>query len=127
MIGRKEGLDMLNRGGHTVKAGTYWNMVNGSRIDLADEGPLPGGHDTLYVKAPSIAVLAAGPALGLLFAVFLPFIGIAMAATLMVRKVGDGVREAAAASVTFGWKPIEAYLSGRKRKRQARDKEQKRS
>ena len=118
---------MLNRGGHTVKAGTYWNMVNGSRIDLAEEGILPGGHDTLYVKAPSIAVLAAGPVLGLLFAVFLPFIGIAMAATLIVKKVGEGVRDAAAASVTFGWKPIEAYLAGRKRKKEARKREEKKS
>ncbi len=115
---------MLNRGGHTGTTGTYWNMVNGSRIDLAEEGILPGGHDTLYVKAPSIAVLAAGPVLGLLFAVFLPFIGIAMAATLIVRRVGEGVRDAAAASVTLGWKPIEAYLAGRKRKKGARNEQE---
>jgi len=113
---------MLNKGGHTVKAGTYWNMENGSRIDLAEEGILPGGQDAMYVKAPSMAVLAAGPVLGLLFAVFLPFIGIVMAATLLVKKVGEGVRDAAVASMTFGWKPIEAYLAGRKRKKEARGK-----
>jgi hypothetical protein len=115
---------MLTKGGHTVKAGTYWNMVNGSRTDLAEEGTLPGGQDTLYVKAPSIAVLAAGPVLGLLFAVFLPFIGIAMAATLLIKKLGEGLRDAAVASATFGWKPIEAYLAGRKRKKESREKKE---
>jgi hypothetical protein len=112
---------MFTKGGHKVKAGTYWNMVNGSRTDLAEEGILPGGHDTLYVKAPSITVLAAGPVLGLLFAVFLPFIGIAMAAVLLIRKLGEGLRNAAIASVAFGWKPIEAYLAGRKQKKDARE------
>ncbi len=111
---------MFTKGGHNVKAGTYWNLVNGSRTDLAEEGVLPGGHETMYVKAPSIAVLAAGPVLGLLFAVFLPFIGIAMAAALLIRKVGAGLRDAAVASLTFGWKPIEAYLAGRKHRKEAR-------
>src|SRR5512147_1948163 len=113
---------MLTKGGHKVKAGTYWNMVNGSRTDLAEEGVLPGGNDALYVKAPSIAVLAAGPVLGLLFAVFLPFIAIAMAAVLLTKKLGEGIRDAAVASTTFGWKPIEAYLAGRKRKNEDRKK-----
>ncbi len=113
---------MFTRGGHNAKAGTYWNVMNGSRIDLAEEGMLPGGEKTMYLKAPGIAVLAAGPVLGLLFAVFLPFIGIAMAAMFIIKKVGKGVREAAVASATFGWKPIEAYLTGRKRKKEVGEK-----
>ncbi len=113
---------MFTRGGHNVKAGTYWNVTNGSRTDLAREDMLPGGPETMYLKAPGLAVLAAGPVLGLLFAVFLPFIGIAMAALLIIKKVGAGVRDAAVASVAFGWKPIEAYLAGRKRKQETREK-----
>ena len=113
---------MLNKGGHTVAAGTYWNMANGSRIDMQVEGVLPGGEDTRYIKAPAAVMLMAAPLLGLIFAVFLPFIGIAMAVQLAARKVGGGLKEAAAASTSFAWRPIEAYLTGRKGKKAAREK-----
>ena len=115
---------MLTRGGHKVQAGTYWNMTDGSRTDMAVEGMLPGGLETMYLRAPGIAVLAAGPVLGLLFAVFLPFIGIAMAISLAVKKIAAGLASAAAGSVSFGWRPIEAYLAGRKRKKEARGKKE---
>ncbi len=111
---------MMKKGGHKAGKGTYWNMANGSRIDLAGEGVLPGGSETRYIKAPVIVMLAAAPVLGLVFAIFLPFIGIAMAATLAVRKVGAGLKEAAAASTSFAWRPIEAYLTGRKNRKAAR-------
>ena len=113
---------MFTKGGQTAAAGTYWNMADGSRIDLTGEGILPGGQQDRYIKAPSAAVLAAGPVLGLVFAVFLPFIGIAMAAMLLVRKVGEGLTEATAASVSFAWRPVEAYLTGRKKKAAGREK-----
>ena len=113
---------MFTKGGHKATAGTYWNMANGSRIDMVENGVLPGGDDTRYVKAPSAVVLLAGPVLGLIFAVFLPFIGIAMAAMLLIRKIGEGVRDAAVASATFGWKPVEAYLAGRKHKKEIGEK-----
>jgi len=115
---------MFTKGGQNAAAGTYWNMADGSRIDLAEDGTLPGGQDTMYIKAPSAAVLAAGPVLGLVFAVFLPFIGIAMAAMLVVRKVGEGLINAAAASMSFAWRPVEAYLTGRKKKAAGREKKE---
>ena len=43
---------MLNKGGHTVKAGTYWNLANGSRVQMEQEGALPGDGQTRYIKAP---------------------------------------------------------------------------
>ena len=113
---------MLNKGGHTVAAGTYWNMADGSRVDMEQEGVLPGNRNEMYLKAPVAAAIAAGPVIGLIFAVFLPFIGIAMTLGLIGRKLGEGVASAAAGSVSFGWRPIEAYLAGRKRKNEARVK-----
>ena len=113
---------MVQRGGHTAAAGTYWNLANGSRIDMQSEGVLPGGQGAKYIKAPAVVMLAAAPLLGLLFAVFLPFIGIAMALQLAAKKVGSGLKEAAAASTSFAWRPIEAYLMGRRRKQAAREK-----
>jgi hypothetical protein len=107
---------MLNKGGNTVAAGTYWNMANGSRIDMHVEGILPGDGNTRYIKAPVAVMIMAAPVLGLLFAVFLPFIGIAMAVQVVARKAGNGLKDAAAASTSFAWRPVEAYLTGRKKK-----------
>lgn len=106
---------MLTKGGQKAAAGTYWNLMNGERVDLAAEEMLPGARSTLYFKAPAALALAAGPVLGLIFAVFLPFIGIAMAMMLLVGKLIEGMTKATAGLVTFGWRPIEAYLAGRKR------------
>jgi hypothetical protein len=113
---------MMTTGGHKAKAGTYWNMMTGERVDMEQEGVLPGGKDDRYVKAPAALAVAAGPLLGLVFAVFLPFIGIAMSISLAVRKLGEGLANAAAGSTSFGWRPIEAYLAGRKKKKAAREK-----
>jgi hypothetical protein len=41
---------------------------------------------------------------------------------LVGRKLAEGVVSAAAGSVSFGWRPIEAYLAGRKRKNEVREK-----
>ena len=109
-------------GGQNAKAGTYWNMMTGERVDLPQGGVLPGGRNDRYIKAPALLAVAAGPLLGLVFAVFLPFIGIAMTIGLVTRKVADGLASAAAGSISFGWRPIEAYLTGRKRKKAAREK-----
>ncbi len=123
-ITEKEGPDMLTKGGDKVKAGTYWNMMNGERVDMELQGVLPGSSAAIYIKAPSAAMLAAGPVLGLLFAVFLPFIGIAMTVSLICRKAAEGVTNAAAGSFSFGWRPIESYLAGRKRKKEEREKKE---
>jgi hypothetical protein len=121
----KEGMNMLNKGGHTVKAGTYWNLANGNRVQMEQEGVLPGSGTTRYIKAPVAVMLMAAPVIGLVFAVFLPFIGIAMTVTLVGKKLANTVTEAAAGSMSFGWRPIEAYLAGRKTKKAERAKKDK--
>jgi hypothetical protein len=68
------------------------------------------------------AVLLVGPVMGLLYAVFLPFIGIAMTLKLIGKKLTTGLVHAAVKSATFGWRPIEAYLIGRKKKKESRVK-----
>jgi len=118
-------MNMLNKGGHTVKAGTYWNMANGNRVQMEQEGVLPGSGTTRYIKAPVAVMLMAAPVIGLLFAVFFPFIGIAMTLSLIGKKLANTVTEAAAGSMSFGWRPIEAYLAGKKRRNEARAKKDK--
>ncbi len=106
---------MLTKGGHKAAAGTYWNLMNGTRVEMKEEGILPGSEKAIYVKAHIALVLAAGPVLGLLFAVFLPFIGIVMTLMLIGGKLVDGVANALASTAPFGWRPVEAYLTGKKK------------
>ena len=94
--------------------GTYWNLSNGERIDITEQGTLPGGRDRSFYRMPAAAVLVAAPVLGLLYAAFLPFIGIAMLAKLVAQKIGGGVLETVPGSASFGWRPSESYLAGRR-------------
>ncbi|NTW64814.1 MAG: hypothetical protein HGB21_00670 [Nitrospirae bacterium] len=116
---------MLTSGGQTVQAGTYWNLSNGSRVQMEQDGVLPGSGTTRYIKAPVPVMLMAAPVIGLVFAVFLPLIGIVMTLSLVGKKVVEGVESAAAGSMAFGWRPIQAYLVGRKAKKAAREKKEK--
>ena len=110
---------MVRKGGHKTEKGTYWNIRSGERVVLEQEGMLPG--EGTYIKAPTAVVLLAGPVLGLLYAIFLPFIAIAMTVTVVARKAA----EAGAHAASFGWRPVEAYLAGRKKGRTAKKDQQK--
>ena len=105
---------LRHNGGETVGKGTYWSLSNGERVDIAEEGTLPGSRDRSFYRMPAAAVLVAAPVLGLLYAAFLPFIGIAMPVKLVAQKIGGGVMETVHGSASFGWRPSESYLSGRK-------------
>jgi hypothetical protein len=111
---------LKHTGGDRVGKGTYWNLRNGERVDITDEGTLPGNGRTTWYRMPAAAVIVAAPALGLLYAAFLPFIGIAMLVKLVGEKIGGGVMESVQSSASFGFRPSESYLSGRK-KREKKD------
>ncbi|MDH4230794.1 MAG: hypothetical protein OEW04_02065, partial [Nitrospirota bacterium] len=72
---------------------------------------------TTYYRMPAAAVIVAAPALGLLYAAFLPFIGIAMVVKLVGQKIGGGVMESMQSSATFTFRPSESYLAGRKKEK----------
>jgi hypothetical protein len=107
---------LKHNGGERVGKGTYWNLGNGERVDIQEEGVLPGNEKKTYYRMPAAAVIVAAPVLGLMYAMFLPFIGIAMAVKLVGQKIGGGVMETVQGSASFGWRPSESYLSGRKKK-----------
>jgi hypothetical protein len=102
-------------GGNKVGTGTYWNFRNGERVDISTEGVLPGSANTVYFRMPAIGILLLGPILGLIYAAFLPFIGIAMLLKLLVQKIGGTFFESVRTSGSFGWRPSESYLAGKKR------------
>ncbi|MDA8079321.1 MAG: hypothetical protein M0Z79_10340 [Nitrospiraceae bacterium] len=98
-----------------VGKGTYWNFSTGERVDISSEGVLPGNTGTTYYKLPAAGIVVLGPILGLLYAAFLPFIGIAMLLKLVLRKIASAVMAPAQRSASFGWRPSESYLAGKKK------------
>ena len=106
---------LKHNGGDRVGKGTYWNLTNGERIDITDEGVMPGEGKKAYYRMPAAAIIVAGPVLGLMYALFLPFIGIAMVVKIVAQKAGSGVMEMVHGSASFGWRPSESYLTGKKK------------
>ena len=115
---------LKHSGGQKVSKGTYWNLSSGQRITVMGEDVLPGDGSTLYLKIPSTGILILAPIIGLVYAVFLPFIGIAMMVKLIGQKVFGGAVKTASTSASFGWRPNEAYLAGKKneKKEEGKDK-----
>jgi hypothetical protein len=102
-------------GGQKVQKGTYWNFTTGRRIQVTGEEELPGNDKTTYYKLSPLGILVAGPILGLFYAAFLPFIGIAMVVKLLAQKSFGGAFNALGRGISFGWRPGEAYLDGKKK------------
>jgi hypothetical protein len=105
------------RGGQKVGKGTYWDLSGGRRIDVATEEVLPGDDKSVFSRFPAGVMLLLGPILGLLYVIFLPFMAIAMMITLIGRKVLMGTFHIVRNLVSFGWRPTEAYLAGKKKER----------
>jgi hypothetical protein len=103
------------KGGQRVGKGTYWDLANGRRIDVLREAVLAGGTAT-YVRMSSGVMLFSGPAIGLLYTILMPFIGIASVAILAGREILGSVFHVAEKSISFGWHPSNVYLSGKKKK-----------
>ena len=90
-----------------MKAGAYFNANALSFKVVDDEETLPGAATDEYVALPMVAMLVVGPALGLAYAIFLPFIGLAMAAAALLEKPA-----VAMARVTRpAWQPALSFLT----------------
>lgn len=67
------------KGGDTVPGGFYFNRAEWTMRVAPREGELlPGGENEIYYAFPTLMLLIAAPLLGLAFAMFLPFIGLAL-------------------------------------------------
>jgi hypothetical protein len=66
-------------GGDTVNAGFYWNRgAWAAEVVPAEGGILPGTAATAFLRIPWPLLLVIAPAMGGAFAMFLPFLGLAM-------------------------------------------------
>ena len=102
------------RGTEKVEPGLYFNPRQWSFKSVDDEGPLPGSKDETYRRVPMLALLVAGPFLGLAYVIFLPFIGFAMVAWLLgvkATQVSAGAARGAARVLRPGWEPSMAFFS----------------
>ncbi len=106
---------IIHKGGRSVPKGNYWNISNGERVRFTEEGVLPGDIRTTYVRSHPLLILMVAPFLGLAYAAFLPFIGMAMLVTTVARKIGAMMTESMTKSATFSWQPSEAYLAYKKK------------
>ncbi len=107
---------LTHAGGQKVGSGTYWEIKSGLRIDMDQEGVLPGEQSAKYLKASSGMILLAGPILGLVYIIALPIIGVVTALSLLLQKTLSSVFSLGRNIVSFGWRPSESYLAGKKRK-----------
>jgi hypothetical protein len=115
---------LKHNAGTRVGKGAYWNFSTGDRIDISTEGVLPGGRNDVYYRLPASGIVALGPVLGLLYAAFLPFIGIAMLVKLILQKVASAVMAPTQRAASFGWRPSESYLAGKKKGSEAAKKDE---
>ena len=104
------------QGGDKVNAGFYLNLDSWQVTTLSGEGgTLPGSKDTQFLRVPLPVLLAAAPMMGAAFAMFLPFIGLALVADYAVKKTWAAGREALNASATAlgpQTRTGEAYFTG---------------
>lgn len=109
-----------HKGGTLVGRGTYWNLYTGEREAMKCEGTLPGDAQTKYLKAPGIVVVLMGPVIGLFYVLLLPFIGLAMILMLVTSQLSSLLFEVFGKTAAFGWRPVEAYLMSRRKKKARR-------
>lgn len=79
---------LKHKSGDTVKAGFYWNAKEWAATIVPPEGgALPGEPGLTYLRMPLPALLVLAPAMGAIFAIFLPFIGLAMLAGFLTGRL----------------------------------------
>lgn len=103
------------KGGQRAGKGTYWDLRNGRRFDIADEAALPGDDAITYFRMPVWIMLLSGPFIGLAFVVLLPFIGIVTVAAFGGRRLLEATANLVGKTFSFGWRPKNAYLAGKKK------------
>ncbi|MGC3997550.1 MAG: hypothetical protein QM767_08670 [Anaeromyxobacter sp.] len=109
---------MANRfqSGAAVNSGYYLNAARWAIQPVARDGErLPEGKGD-WMKIPTLLALVLTPVLGLTFLMFLPFIGFALLLAHVASPVLKLFRRSAtelAGTMSPGWQPGEAHLTGK--------------
>jgi hypothetical protein len=89
-----------------------------------------GKEDRAYIESTgglrhvlkSVGRIAAAPFIGLAYIVMLPIGFIIALVAAVVNLAVRGAARVAGTNATFTWRPVEAYLAGRKRKKEKKEK-----
>jgi hypothetical protein len=104
------------QGGERAKAGFYLNVNSWEVTTLSGQGGvLPGAPNAQFMRVPTIGLLFFAPLMGAAYAMFLPFIGIALVAQYATKKAVAAVRgttESVVETMSPAWRPGEAYFTG---------------
>ena len=100
-------------GGDSVGAGMYWNLKSMNVVGLRAEGVLPGGEESIYRRIPFFVLFLLMIALGGVYILFLPVLIICTMAYMVGVRVFGSLFLQMRKSMAFGWRPSEAYLSGK--------------
>ncbi len=100
-------------GGELVGAGTYWNFSSGKMVDLKEGGVLPEISGGGYWRVPFGFAFPLVVILGGVYIVCLPVVIVATAIYVALVRIFGSLLLQVRKSVFFGWRPSEAYLSGR--------------
>ncbi len=80
------------KGGDPAKNCFYWKKGEWEIVTVEKEnGRLPGGPESEYIKVPGLLLVPAALTLGGLFVIFLPFIGFAVLFVLVGMKAAQGL------------------------------------
>ena len=96
----------------SLKPKPFRTLVNTGKDDLAYIHRAGG----LRSVAKTVGRIAAAPFIGMAFIIMLPIGFFFVLAAAVVNLAVRGIARIAGKSVTFEWRPVEAYLSGRKKK-----------
>ncbi len=102
-----------------LKPKPFRTVVNTGKDDLAHVKEA-GGFSHVLKTAGRIA---AAPFIGLAYIVMLPIGFVVALAAAVVNLALKGAAAVAGKSMTFEWRPVEAYLAGRKKKKEKKTAE----
>jgi hypothetical protein len=104
--------------GSTAKAGYWFNTSSWEVHPVPADGErLPGEAGQQWLAIPTVAALLLAPVLGLTFLMFLPFIGFYLTIEAAIRpllRVFQHQASELAATMSPGWQPGEAHLTGKR-------------
>jgi hypothetical protein len=104
--------------GTRVRKGYYFSAKSWTLHPMPRDGEaLPGEVGERYVHVPLLVAFVLAPIMGAAFLMFLPFVGFYLAISAALRPVTRGFRRSAAevaATMTPGWAPGEAHLTGKR-------------
>ena len=107
---------LRHQGGDKVNAGFYFNMDSWEISTLSGQGGvLAGASDSRYLRVPVPILLAFAPMMGAAFAMFLPFIGIALVLDFVAKRAWAACRDAVQATfmaLSPRQQTGEAYFTG---------------